>query len=68
MKSDNDRLYYAQRALIERARAESSKDSAAAIAHSTMAAEYERRARAVEADGLFVSRPWSVPRQEQSVH
>jgi len=66
MKSDSDRLYYAQRALIERARAESSKDSAAAIAHSTMAAEYERRARA--ADGVFASRPRSAPRQGQSVH
>lgn len=44
MNSDSDQLYYAKRARIERERARTCSDSAAAIAHATMAAEYERRA------------------------
>lgn len=68
MKSNQDRLYYARRARIERARAETSKDSAAAFAHSTMAAEYERRAREADAETRFDAVPWSAPRQAQSLH
>lgn len=68
MKKDSDRLYYARRAEIERARAETSKDGAAAIAHSTMAAEYERRAREADAENRFDAVPWSAPGQAQSLH
>jgi len=68
MKSDSDSLYYARRAQIERARAETSKDSAAASAHSTMAAEYERRAQAADGENRFAPAPWSAPGQAQNVH
>jgi hypothetical protein len=45
MNGDSDQLYYVRRAQIERERARLCTDSAAAIAHAAMAAEYERRAR-----------------------
>lgn len=44
MNRDSDRIYYLGRAQVERERAKACTDTAAAIVHATMAAEYERRA------------------------
>ena len=50
MNRDSDRLYYLRRAQVERERAKACTDTAAAIVHATMAAEYERRAGLTEQD------------------
>lgn len=44
----NDHAYFLERARQERARASTSTDNGAALAHARMADEYERRARAMQ--------------------
>jgi hypothetical protein len=68
MKSNDDKVYLARRAKIERTRAETTTDRAAAVAHLAMAEEYERRAQAADAENRVLSQRWSVSGQAQRLH